>query len=210
MKLLTKQILLLLACITFGISSAQNESNSSENEYHFPQDDHYLNIKIGGDYVQPIGSTFTGDNLESSGGFNLEISFNLFETSVLLGARYSNSSHDVIDKSLVGNYSGTFNSFIGGFAGYQFFSRQKIRLTPSIGVGHVTYRQSINSNSFRDSGTTLWINGEVSYNLSKWFALYGQVTSQNDYLHMDVPTELEEYFKSGHFLRFGLGVKFVL
>lgn len=210
MKLLTKKILLLLAFINFGISWAQNESNSSQNEYHFPQDDHYLIIKIGGDYVQPIGNTFTGDNLESSGGFNLEISFNLFETPVLLGARYSNSSHDVIDKTLVGNYSGTFNSFIGGFAGYQFFSRQKIRLTPSIGVGHVTYRQSINSNSFRDSGTTFWINGEVSYNFAKWFALYGNVTLQNDYLDIDVPAELEDYFKSGHFVRFGLGVKFVL
>ena len=121
MRFFTKQLLLAFILIGVNLASAQQGEESLENQYHFPQDDHYLNIKIGGDYVQPIGNTFTGDNLKSSGGFNLELSFNLFETPVLLGARFSSSSHDVIDQSLVGNYDETFNSFIGGFAGYQFF-----------------------------------------------------------------------------------------
>jgi hypothetical protein len=209
MKLITKNIVTLIAIINIGVCFGQID-NSTETKYHFPQDDHYLIIKLGWNKVFPIGNTFTGDNLKSGNGLNIEASFNLFEESFLLGVRYAHSSNDVKNRTLVGNYSDTFNSFIGGFVGYQFFSRQKIRITPSVGVGHVTYKNDIGSNSFTDSGTTFWIDGEASYNLTKHFALYVNATLQNDYLKIDVPAELADYFKSGHFIRLGIGVKFIL
>lgn len=209
MKYLTRNSLILLSLLSFSLSWCQTGTSESNESNSFFKNESFANFKIGGDYAIPIGNTFTGDNLDSSAGFSFEVSFNL-NSPIIFGFRHSNSTHDVKDKSLVGNYSTTHNRLNGLLIGYQFFTSSKVRFTPTIGVGKVSYRQSINGNKFYDSGTALWINGEVSFHFTKWLALYGNATLQKDYLNMDVPSELEDYFKYGQFLRLGLGIKFVI
>ena len=187
-----------------------HHSFSQEENFKFPQDDHYGIFKIG--YVQPIGigDNFANKSFTNSTGFDLEFSFNLFDTGFLLGLRYGNTYNKIKNRELTGGQDKTNSYFIGPLIGYQFLARNDFRYTLSAGVGSVEYKNFFQDNVAKDSGSTIWISPEIDYHFNKHFGLFFSPTFQKDFLDIEAPEEIEDFFKTANYIKLQLGIRVVI
>lgn len=189
-------------------------SFSQESDYKFPQDDHYIIFKIA--YAQPIGlgDNFVNKSFKNSTGLDFEVDFNVLDSNFLLGLRYATTYNQIKNNERVGGQIKTNSSFIGPLVGYQFLPRNDLRYSLIAGVGSITYKNFFKDNfndlTSKDSGYTFWITPEVDYHFNKHFGVYFSTTFQKDYLDIEAPKQVEDYFKSPNYIKLQLGVKVLL
>ncbi len=110
----------------------------------------------------------------------------------------------------MGGQDKTNSSFIGPIIGYQFLPRNDVRYTLSAGIGSVEYKNFFHDQIAKDTGSTIWLSPEIDYHFSKHFGLYFSPIFQKDFLGIEAPQEIQDFFNSANYLKLQLGIRVVI
>ena len=174
------------------------------------KDDHYGIFTLG--IYQPIsfGKNFANKAMDQKIGWAFDFLFNIAESKVLLGFNATYFKSEVIEQLLVGNYNNSYVFSIGPEFGYHFIMQEGWRFTSVIGVGAVAYKSSNNNETFRDTGTSLWLKPTLSYHFQKHLGVYAALSYRHDFLNIDAPAGYQSFFKHANYIAISTGIRIII
>lgn len=168
-------------------------------------------IDVSLSYQKPIatGNNFVGQGLEGENGYNFNIRLFVYKQA-FIGFTYGRSQFDVIEPSILGNYTSTTIEERFLFAGYEFLPFDKIRLgLYSSFTGRLTFSNNVVNNSGNKDTGNLWSFGiNLSYDFTKTISAFGDFAFRSSRTDIDAPEAFQSTFESGTYNAINFGLRF--
>ncbi|WP_310993926.1 hypothetical protein [Aequorivita marina] len=202
--------LLITALLISTIVSAQETQDTEEQKTKTQEESQAPGKNVGSIALGPYFPIAFGDNFANNGmdlkmGARFSFKVNAYQ-GFYIGPYFSFFNGSVNTPQLLGNYTETTNTVIGGMIGYEKHIN-KFDINLGIGVGASTYINDGRFINFRDTATTVWINPEVSYRLTTYLGLYFAPELRHDFMNIDTPPEIQDMFKGVNYFNISFGLR---
>ena len=221
LRSLIKTLWLTCVCLFCSVSFAQE--NVSENESEITSKSSFFNsegrqrffaITVGGHKPFTSGDNFMGEGLEGKSGIDFKVQMYIYK-HFFIGLATGASYFDVKNQELIGSYrkSRIAENYI--YLGYEFLPTEKLRLGLNISIdSDLDYKNTGFSTSDiaeqHDSAKLNRYGVYLHYELANHFMIYLDYSYNVSRTDIEVPSNLESFFRKGTYSTVGLGIVFTI
>lgn len=214
LRLAIKSVVVFTMLFCFS-SKAQNDNakvDAKTNKLRFLFDENRQKLgAVSFSYQIPIttGNNFIGNGFEGDQGFAFRIKFYVYK-QLFIGYNTGNSRFDVVDTSVLGNYtlSRVRENFL--YIGYDFLPLPKVKLGINTSVsGTVRFINSVdNTPDNQDTGSLYSFGINLEYECINNINLFAEYAFRSTNTNIEVPDELRAVFETGTYNTINIGVRF--
>lgn len=206
MILNTKFLTVILLC-SVGMYAQKNDTIPV---YQWSAEDpETVFFDLEGFYPSALGDNLYKEAYKLDPGFAINVNW-LIISKLTVGARISQFTGHVEDKSLTGNISRTSFQLIGLTVGYFFPFSRELSFQPKIGIGASNYRHTAPEDKFEDGGGQTWLSGVFAYRLNKTLAIFAKGSINYHFNHIETVPSKDSYFNTSYFSQIGVGLRWHL
>jgi hypothetical protein len=202
-------------CLLVSVANAQKDAMQVDNQsskFKFLYDDSRQRLgSVSLSYQMPIttGSNFIGSGFKGRNGYNFKIKVFPYK-HFFIGFAEGTSQFDVVQLSILGNYTSSRIAESFFYVGYEFLPLKNVRLGVHTSIGgRIVFSNAVpNSNGNRDTGNLSSFGFNIDYEFIKNLAFFAEYAFRQMKSNILVPEALQSTFEKGTYNTINVGLRF--
>lgn len=197
-------------------TSSESESKAASNSSFVDSKDRqrFFAIMVGGHKPFTSGDNFMGKGLAGKSGIDFKVQMYVYK-HLFIGLASGASYFEVKNQEFLGSYTKSRLAENYVYFGYEFFPTEQLRLGLNMSIdSDLDYKNTgFSSSDIAEQHDSAKLNRYgiyLNYELAKHFMIYLDYSYNVSKTDIEVPSELEHFFRKGTYSTIGLGLVFTI